>query len=203
MAGDVPLLATPAWQTSGDLAVRSDGRRPAGLLLKLTTSDSVYHFSPVPARLIAVPAERWRDSASPEISCSLQASPDPRKLRVDPRSRRLLAGATVVETAGATALAARVSPSGRWVAVLSAAGPPDPSPLPFLTGGGASGEHFHQVLRLADLRPIGPAVKLPIDTSHRVFTPCWSPDEGFVIYSNHFHEQVSVVSVTADGGEDL
>lgn len=190
--GHAPLLETPAWRRQGALLLRREA--PGGaLLLKLDTSEVVYRYDPARRSLSPAGEAEWRRAAGRVARCAEQLQPPPQVLRVDPRVDRLLAGGREVETAGATALWLRASPGGGWAAVVSADGPKRRSLLPFIGGGGASGQHYGQVFALPGATPRGGAARLQPAGARQILTPCWSPDEEFVVYSEMFFFSLYVV----------
>lgn len=150
------LLIRRAHQGSGVFLLTQDVRaevlafNPQGggiVPLAPSVPYQVYRYDSHSRQLFMVPRETW-DQASSEITDCRSQSNRPIKgvrrindtLRVD---------GTEVKTAGAFVLDSTVSPSGEKVAVLSAAGPKDFSGiLPFLSGWGYWGPHYHQTLDL-------------------------------------------------------
>ena len=164
--------------------VRSEGHDKDTLLLTHLRREIVYRYDQAIQELSLVPNERWEAaSGAVVVDCGLQ--PRSGALHIDPRSNRLLARERPVDVAGKVALAGSLSPSGRWVAVLSAAGPVVKSLMPF-GGGGASGQHYHEVLRADDFLSTGPPVRLPFETERGYFRACWSAEEDYVVYTNVF-----------------
>lgn len=198
---NVPLLETPAWRTEDALSLRklllrTETKDEETILLKLNNNEAIYRYNPNTQSLSLVPIERWQDATGPIEDCNTQIPPSPRELDIDPRSNRLIARRDrEVQTAGSTALSLRASPSGTMSAVLSAKGRRRSSILPFLSGGGVSGQHFHQVFSLPDAVPIGKSVRLPLESKEAGIAICWSPDERYVVYYDIFFFHLSIVPV--------
>jgi hypothetical protein len=87
------------------------------------------------------------------------------------------------------------SPSHRFVAVLSASGPAQPSLVPFLGAGGAAGQRFHQVVSLPGVAVLGNAIRVPVQRSEDVLNACWPSDEKAVVYYDLVFSHVSVVEL--------
>ncbi len=69
--------------------------------------------------------------------------------------------------------------------------------MPF-GGGGASGQHYHEVLRADDFSSTGPPVRLPFETERGYFRACWSAEEDYVVYTNVFFSDVVIVRFQKD-----
>jgi hypothetical protein len=191
---EAPGFPTPAWRTPGALLLRTDPERPDGLLLAHSERPVVYRYLPGPGRLTTVDREVWERADGAAADCSAPSDPDPQRLRIDPRRGLLLAGERPVATAR--------SPGGAWVAVASAAGPRSGALLPFLGGAGASGPHYHQVLRASDNVPVGPAVRIPLDSSRQVLSLCWSGDERHVVYHDYWFTQAVIIPFRGVSGKE-
>lgn len=195
---DVPLFETPAWrglpQRYGEqLLLRREGAGRGALLLKHTQRDVVYRYDPEKRTLSSLGIEDWQRATGPVAECGKQFSTPQDVPRIDSATQKLRAGVRTVKTAGRTALETTVSPSGRWVAVLSAAGRVQRPTMPFSGAGGASGRHYHEVLSLPDAAPAGHAVRIPTRRDYEIFNSCWSADEEFVVYTDTFFYTLSVV----------
>jgi hypothetical protein len=189
----VPAFETPAWGADGALSMRHESAPGGALLLRHSAAGAVYRYAPAERTLAPASEEEWR-RGGPLVSCEEQLPPRPSVLRIDPKSDRLLAAdGREVRTAGRVVLAMRSSPSGKWVAVLSADGPKRVSAFPSIAGGGASGQHYHQLLSLPDAAPRGEPVRLNIGAADQVLTPCWSPGESFVAYTDLLFFKLSLV----------
>jgi hypothetical protein len=90
---------------------------------------------------------------------------------------------------------ARLSPDGRFVAVLSATGVsvPSPSVIPTLGGGGVAGLRQHRLFSTASAAPVGPAISIDFGVSDPV--PCWSADGRTVAYADAAFTRVSLVFI--------
>jgi len=195
---DVPLFKTSAWaggmpEYGEQIMLRREIKDRGPLLLKHSKRDTVYRYDPAATSLTAVSEQTWNAASSPIAECGKQFSPPPDVLRIDKASNSLMAGTRPISTAGRTVLKLTESPSKRWVAVLSAAGPLKSSLIPFSGGSAASGEHYHQVLSLPDAVPVGTAVQLPLERDSDLLVPCWSADEKEVIYHELLFSYLSVV----------
>ncbi|MGH9460649.1 MAG: hypothetical protein ACRD1X_05500 [Vicinamibacteria bacterium] len=167
----------------GGWMVRSEGNDKDTLLLTHFRLEVVYRYDRVTQELSLVPNEQWESASGPVVECDSQ--PVSVTLRVDPLSKLPFVGERQLDISGKVALDARPSASGRWVAVLSADGPASPPSWLFsMGGGGASGQHYHQVLRAEGYSSTGPPVRLPFETERGYFRLCWSPEEDYVVYTN-------------------
>jgi len=198
--GDVPLLATPAWQGDAakygeQLLLRRDPRAARVLLLKRSGRDGAYRYDGSTRTLTPVTEQDWLRAGGPIAECARQGPPSPQVLRIDQASHTLLAGSRAVPTAGALVMALTESPGHRFVAVLSASGPAQPSLVPFLGAGGAAGQRFHQVVSLPGAAVLGNAIRVPVQRSEDVLTACWPPDEKAIVYYDLVFSHVSVVEL--------
>ena len=186
----------------GGWMVRSEGNDRDTLLLTHWRLEMVYRYDRATQELALVPHWTWETVGGELVECPSFATPlrlriESRRTTSDPRLDRLLAGDSVIRTAGARALKIHESPSGRLAAVLSADGERQESLLPFHGPGGADGQHFHELLSLTDFTRVGEPLRLPM-TSKEISSldGCWSPDERFVVYADFFLFHVlSVVPV--------
>ncbi len=192
---DVPLFVTKAWRKEGKLYLRRDG---LSLLLRHSQSEVVYRYEPKLRNLSIASTEQWALVDTEITDCSASGEPDPRIFRIESRGRKLLAGERQLPSSGEITLRLRQSPTGRWLAVLSA-DDPEGSLFPFLGSGGARGQHYHQVLRAANGSTVGESLRLAFDTHSRIFSQCWSTDEGYVVYSDYFFTQLSIVTFNEFG----
>jgi len=199
-AADVPLLETPAWQGGAprygdDLLLRRAMPGDAALLLKHSAHNGGYRYDGRTRTLSAIAEEEWGRAGGPAAECGTQGPPLPQVLRIDQQSHTLLAEQRQIPTAGATALVLVESPSHRYVAVLSAAGPARPSLLPFLGSGAAEGQRVHQLVSLPDATITGNPIGIPVKSNEDVLAACWSPDEKAIVYHDVLFTHVSVVEL--------
>ena len=198
--GDVPLLATPAWQGEAakygeQLLLRRDPQAARVLLLKRSGRDGAYRYDGSTRALAPATEQDWLRAGGPIAECGKQGPPLPHVLRIDQASHKLLADSREIPTAGAVVVALTESPSHRFVAVLSASGPAQPSLLPFLGAGGAAGQRFHQVVSLPGAAVAGTAIRIPVQRTEDVLTGCWPPDEQAIVYHDILFAHVSVVEL--------
>ncbi|MCK4342099.1 MAG: hypothetical protein KAY37_10300 [Phycisphaerae bacterium] len=209
-AGQPRLYKTLAWEGCCRLLLRSPAEEPGVLLLRpLTTEESlamdrgltpatqpgqpatqlgqpvvVGRYAP-PAKLKKVGRAEWEAAGGPVCDCEMAGVDDPKPFTLGHRQRdRLQYNNQAVATAGVTVLRVTVSPSRRYVAVLSAAGRRRDSLIPFWGGSGASGQHYHEVYLRADGKRLGKPVPLPLPSGRGWLKHCWSPDECYVVYTD-------------------
>ena len=104
---------------------------------------------------------------------------------MNPRTDRLFFGERQITAAGGTVLQYSVVPSHpNQVGVLSAQGARVPSLiLSLLTGsGGATGQHYYQVLTLPALRFVTAPIRVPVSAGDSVHQACWSADGRYAVY---------------------
>lgn len=194
MGADVPLLKTPDWegkflnQFSGEqLLLRRESEHSGALLLKRSDIETVYRYDSQKQKVDTVTVAEWERAGGPIAKCGDQRVfwAAPSALHLDDQKRRLFVrqGEREVSTAGGVPLNYQTSPSGKWVAVLSASGPKVPSFMP-LSGDVVLGPRYHQVMSLPDTVPFGSAVRVPVLSPTQVVDLCWSADEGFVVYTH-------------------
>ena len=196
VGGDVPLQKTPAWEFQylnefkHQLMLRRETDAGGALLIKRTDLETVYRYDPQTRRIGPVSDAQWQSSTGPITNCSDYSTRKPVSegpmITIDVREHKLLIGKPdawrKVPTAGGYPLAFKESPSGRWVAVLSATGP---AIRPLLPGVGAGdwilGQRYHEIISIADATPGESAIKFPVDDTADFFHMCWSADEEFVV----------------------
>jgi hypothetical protein len=193
---DVPLLETPLWRSSGPLLLRAEANPSNGLLLRHGRHGEVYRYAPRQRTLTLAKQEDWDAANTPVRDCAT-AGGNPKGLWVDPTTHKLRDGKRELTTAGAHALYLFTSPSGSYAAVLSAEGPATGDLLPFLSGGGAGGRHYHQFVRTEDGTSLGPAFSLGFDSRRDVILGCWSPNERFAVYHDYLMSHLSIVHIDA------
>ncbi|HEV2764155.1 MAG TPA: hypothetical protein VGV38_14320 [Pyrinomonadaceae bacterium] len=216
-AAQVPLFRTPSWATfdeeeidrelkkrpgqpyqptprpQGSLLVRRESAGAGALLLRHTMRETLYRYDPAARALTQVGAEAWERAVGPVAECARQFAPPESKLALDQKADRLrAAGGREVATAGRVPLALVASPSGRWVAVLSADGPKKGSLMPF-SGDTVLGRRLQQVLSLPAAAAVGSPVVLPVLNEGDVPVACWSADEQFIVYHDYNFYSLSVV----------
>ena len=193
-ADDAPrLLATPAWGRPGVLSLRVQGIGSSLLLRRDATA--VYRYDPQTRALSAADTAAWDGAAGAVALCSAQIPA--RTIRIDTHSGRATLAGRELAIAGAQAVTTLRSPSER-LAVLLSAGAPRSSLMPAL-GAGHQAPFHHQVLALADGRPIGAARRLPFSGSTAGLTACWSADERFVVYADLIMTVIAIVKVEPEG----
>jgi hypothetical protein len=184
------FLESFKFSPEGGWMVRSEAPDKDTLLLTHLSLEMVYQYDRATRELALVPHEHWEASGEEIVECPTLENPsglriESRRTPSDPRLDRLLAGDRVIRTVGARALTMSESPSERFAAVLSADGERRESLMPFSGPGGADGQHFHELLSLADFTRVGEPVRLPMTTKDIVsLTSCWSPDERYVVYAD-------------------
>jgi len=199
--GDVPLLKTPAWEFQaldefkGDqLMLRRETEAGGALLLKRTDLETVYRYDPQKRTVSAVTGAAWQNAGGAISKCRSQMFAGVSSgLRRDDREHKLFAGEREVRTAGAIARNNLTSPSGKWAAVHSAAGPAVQSILPF-AGDLIYGQRYHEIVSLPDANRVGPPVRIPVTDRNDFLEPCWSADEKFVVYTTYFFNLLVVVA---------
>ena len=154
--GDVPLLSTPDWKgknihepNSGRLLLRRETLAGGALLLKRVDLETVYRYDPQARSLSSVTDKEWLSAGGPIGACSGAGSTPPMApVRFDGPNYKLLIAGREASTAGKLALDYLISPTGKWVAVLSAPGPV--LPQFFWEGDHVLGQRYHQVLSVPD-----------------------------------------------------
>lgn len=152
----------------------------------------VYRYQPESKSLVLALQEDW-DKATGDIVERGYDGYAKADLVVDHAQYKLLLGRRPVPTAAPLAILSRLSNSGRFAAVLSAEGP-SVGLVPFFSGGGAVGQHYHQILDVTSGRFIEGVVPIPL-TSDRILRACWSPKDRYIIY----YTQSKLVIVPGNG----
>ena len=198
-SADAQLFQTSAWQTLGKLMLRSDINGTQSLLLKHSEREVIYRYDPGIQSLSQVTEGVWQGATGPITDCQSQFPPSPLELDIEKSGQLHVAGRKIA-TAGSTVLSLLASPTSKKVAVLSAEGPKKEPIFPFLGGGGASGQRYHQIIHLPDATLLGDPVRLPAEfQKDDVINICWSPEEKYVVYTDIFFFHLSIVDVAADG----
>lgn len=155
----------------------------------------VYLFRPESNTWDAVPWETWDSAAGDVVECdyddlsAVQVFVNPEKYRLEILGRPI---ATVTRLA----VGARLSRSGRFVAVLSAE-ERSVSWMPFFSGGGATGQHSHQILDATNRVYQQGVVRIPLVTEGGLQS-CWSPDDRYIVYYNGSEVSIVPFDATAD-----
>ena len=197
--GDVPRLRTPEWEfrdldgySSPQLLLRRETTAGGALLLKRSDLKTVYRYDPQTRSIRAVTDVEWQNAGGQIARCSDQRRLDPAVLRRDDHTHKLFAGNREIPTAGGYAIDEMRSPSGKWVAVHSAAGPATQSIIP-MGGDVIFGQRYHELMSLPDLARVGKPVRIPSDPSRSTLHPCWTADEKLVVYADSGFWMLAVV----------
>jgi len=202
---DVPLLRTPEWKDkhigelySGRLQLRRETEAGGALLLKRVDLERVYRYDPQIRTLSAVTDTEWLNATGPVAHCMDQlAKPGRVRIRVDHGTHKLFIAEREVPTAAKHALGALSSPSGNWVAVLSATGPII-TPLTLLNGDRVLGRRYHEVKSLPDKISVDKSIQIPVVDTITTLQLCWSADEKFVVYIDGRFSSLVVVETNLD-----
>lgn len=205
IGADVPMLKTPAWEFKDlnayreELMLRRETKEGGALLIKRTDLESVYRFDPQKRSLNSVGDAEWQKAGGPIAKCFDYMTPKPASDVIvthnEPKHQLLIGkpGALrEVPTAGGYPLQDVISPSGRWVAVLSGTGPAVPSLLPF-SGDFIFGQRYHEVMSLPDAHQVGKPIRFPVRDIKDSFHMCWSADEEFVVHTYSSYSYLVVV----------
>jgi hypothetical protein len=199
--GDVPLLRTPGWEGKhidelkrGRLTLRRETFEGGALLLKRVDLEPVYRYDLQARSLDAVTDKEWLNAGGPISACSgLGSTPPPVPVRLDDSSNKLVIGDREVSTTGKVPLDYLVSPSGKWVAVLSADGPV----ISMLFSGRVLGQRYHQLVAVNDAVSTGSSIRIPVMNTLGTLLPCWSVDEKLVIYTDANFSSLVVVETAS------
>lgn len=213
MGADVPMLKTPAWWLKDinyydeDLMLRRESKEGGALLIKRTDLETVYRYDPQQRSLSEVGDAEWQKAAGPIAKCFDYGTRKPARdviVNHDEHKHKLSIGKPgelrEVPTAGGYPLKDEVSPSGRWVAVLSATGPAIPPLMPF-TGDFILGQRYHEILSLPDAHRISKAIRFPVRDINDSFYRCWSADEEFVVHTQSQFIYLVVVPTSVETSE--
>ena len=206
MGADVPMLKTPAWEFKDlneyreELMLRRETKEGGALLIKRTDLETVYRYDPQKRSLSAVGDPEWQNAGGPIAKCFDYLTPKPARdvivTRNEPKHQLLIGkpGALrEVPTAGGYPLNDQISPSGRWVAVLSGTGPAIPSLMPLLGGDLILGQRYHEVLSLPDAQQVGKPIRFSVRDIKDFFHMCWSADDEFVVHTYWLYTYLVVV----------
>lgn len=200
VGADVPLFKTPDWEgkhigelNSGHLLVRRETEAGGALLLKRIDLETVYRYDPNTRAFSAVTEHEWLNSRGAIAACVDQrATPERVRIRIDRRNHKMFAGEREVSTAAKIPLSSLTSPTGKWVAVLSATGPVVPA-LMFFSGDRVLGARHHEIISLSNMVSTGGSTQIPVPNTLTTMQLCWSADEKFVIYHDGNFSSLVVV----------
>lgn len=195
-AAFMDLFELPEWRglklEYGDrFELRRESDGAGALLMKHSRREVVYSYDAERNTVTAVTDEEWQRARGTVAQCGRQFLKMEGMLVT--HEQKLLAGGREIQAAGQTVLNAIESPSGRYVAVLSATGRAGTSVVPFSSGGVAAGQHYHQLLSLPDLTWTGKPARVPTRQDFETLLPCWSADEQFVLYRQINFNYLSVI----------
>lgn len=179
-----PLLETPAWGRPGALLLRGDADGTALLLRQV--GGSAYRYLPAAKTLSPITPAQW-DEGTAIAECERQLPVAALPPHPADGGTRVLAGPELVTT--------RLAPSGRHVAVVSAAAR-GASVMSFVAQG-HRGPFHHEVLSLPGGDAEGVALRLPFASSTSAVSVCWSADDRFVVSTDLFMSSLVVVEVPA------
>ncbi|HKU78194.1 MAG TPA: hypothetical protein VJR02_30065 [Pyrinomonadaceae bacterium] len=202
---DVPMLKTPAWALKDfdeyhwEFMLRRETTAGGALLIKRTDLETVYRYDPQERSLNAVGDTEWQKAGGPIAKCFDYRTRKPARdvmVTQNDRDHQLLIGKPnalrEVPTAGGYPLQNEVSPSGRWVAVLSGTGPAIPSLSPF-SGEFILGQRYHEILSLPDTQQVSKPIRFPVRDIKAFFNACWSADEEFVVHTHWQYTDLVVI----------
>ena len=182
--------ATLRLRQDGDALLFAPGTRyvepPAG-----APREDAYRFDATRRELRPVPAAAWMAAQGTIVECD-RAGLVPSRVQVDNGELRV-DGRPVAGTGRVRH--ARLSPDGRFVAVLSASGVPVPSGslIPTLGGSAVVGWRRHYIVATSSAEPVGPARAIDFGVSDPV--PCWSADGRTVAYADPAFTAVAIVFI--------
>jgi hypothetical protein len=173
--------------SSSSLLLRADPSSPNALLLKASNREVALRFDPSDKKLRPVDDQLWERAATQTMDCSkpyplLQGVGRGHDVRIYNQQSELIVAGRKVSTVGGIPMIFQISPSGRWIAVSSAAGPwGKESNFPF-AGNPLYGDRYHQTISLPDGKTVGNVFRIPKAGKYDWPFPCWSPDERYVVY---------------------
>jgi hypothetical protein len=202
---DVPLFRTPEWKDkrigelySGRLQLRRKTEAGGALLLKRLDVEPVYQYDPQTGTFSAVTDKEWLNASGPTAKCMDElAKPNPVQIGVDNVTHKLIIAGREVPTAASLALGSQSSPSGKWLAVLSATGPAI-SLFSMMSGDRVLGRRYHEVKSLPDAVSSGHSIQIPVVDTITTLQLCWSADEKFVVYNDGSFSSLVVVETNLD-----
>ena len=198
--GDVPLFQTPDWVDSGNYGINIELRREradgGALLLKPDTRPTlIKRYDPQAKTLTDVSPESWETATGAIAQCEKQGEPFGR-LQINSETEQLInEDKAAVVTKGKYVMTFVESPDGKKVAVLSADGfRRSGSFFPVGgTGGGTTGQYWHQVYSLEKRRMETGATRVPLAEVFDNPKPCWSADDKFVVYITPLFSSLSII----------
>ena len=165
------------------------------LLLKRDDIETVYRYDVHTRSLSAVTNQEWVNASGPISKCSgLGSTPPAVGVRFDGPNFKVIIRDQPVATAGRIALDYLVSPTGNWVAILSATGPVIPTLL--YDRGRVLGQRYHEGAPVPGAASTGKPIRIPIISTTGVQLPCWSADENFVVYTDPNFSSLVVVETS-------
>lgn len=216
-ASDVPCLNPTAWP-NGTLKflVRPESASAGSFLLGHQTGEQsradredgvtgkenigpVYRFDPSTGQFELFGRADW-DSAEGAVQTCSQSQYGATSFRINGVGiqQTLEFDGRTVSVRGGKALSVHRAPRSLASAVASATGGGSP---PWITSGGASGQHYHQLFSEVDGSPIGDPVRIGVGAGiggERIFA-CWTKNEQYVLYvepGNRRFQRICVVPIT-------
>lgn len=194
---DVPCDTGDAWPGFVDVYIRTEdeGVTPSLLLTASTVEQStvdlqdgvdgddpheaVYRWRSGAEEFELVSSMSWDTATGPVASCYGQGDrPTPFGIG---SGQDLSYNDHPVAFSGHIVIRIVGAPTSDVVAVLSTDRPL--GGIPFLTGGGSPGQHYHQLFSESTGEALGPALRLGVvGNALGEVGPCWSRDESFLIY---------------------
>jgi hypothetical protein len=158
---------------------------------------AVFRYDPASNTLAQADDSLWKQLPGGIVDCDragLGTAEFARAFEVQRSTDTLLFRGTIVTTAGKTYLYKALSPGKTLVSILSASGHRRVGMWPF-GGGGASGQHYHQLFKWPEMTPVGDPVPISAMSGSQVIRACWSPDEQYVVYTDLNYSFVCIVPV--------
>lgn len=141
---------------------------------------AVYRYETSTERLLPSTDAAWEQGQGPIAECPNGGST--RELSRNPRSYKLFYRGAELSTRGPLVVDFSLASAEKFAVVMSADGSSFYSVLGF-GGGGATGQHYFQILSLEDGTFIGDPLRLPFTTKSAWFG-CWSSDEKYFVFYN-------------------
>lgn len=209
------MFRTPGWGRDDRVLLRARDKGSEELLLhslsrgpdstaesQSSPSTPVFLFEPNSNNLREVTPDAWKGADTLVSECWPDNPGSLAPFSYDYRRYRLMVDGQPIASKGPYVFQHALSPSGRYLAFVSADGPFVEGGM-FLGGTGAKGTHYHEVWSQADSAPLGEAVVLPWTTFERpgLSGPCWSTDERYVIYTDVVKKHLLVIPIHLQQGE--